>query len=144
MACGGARTGECIHALTESDTNVVFRSSGSHALARVDLTLDLATRRISGTSFTAQDGIRTVPVDRVLEAEAFTTLTGHLRQMCGTADEAERQPVAGGTTTIEIVGPHTSRHVVRDGAPLELADGTAILVVDGDAFQRAVELFPTE
>ena len=51
---------------------------------------------------------------------------------------------ARGTTTIEVIGPDGSRHLVRERAAQELSEDTRTVALPGDVFQRAVELFPTD
>ena len=106
-SAGGATAAVC-RDLTAGLESIQMVSQGSHALARHDLTVNVATRELSGQSYTLSDSDSTPrpqPVKRAVTAEENDTLLGSLKTICQPIQPtSDRDPTAaGGGYTVFIV-----------------------------------------
>ena len=140
-----AKPGECEALLRADDVSIQHRGQGSHGAATTDATLDLATGRLHGTSYTLDDTGTPVPigVDQAVDPEALAGLRELLGSICARREVAERDEHAapGGSTELEIKHADGTSLVVIFGAS-NLPTGTRFARTSREEWTQIFDLWP--
>lgn len=117
-----------------------LESGSSHAHIWRDLTVDLATGRLTGR--VSNVGPQITDVDETADVASLRAL---LEATCGAPSSAEAGPddMGGGSTTLTVESPTHGRFVIVGvGLNHTLAAGTRTLEVSRDEHQRIVAAMP--
>lgn len=121
-ACGPRSEGACRPAITPDVRAIRMVSGSSHALATLDLTIELATRRMTGSAYDFDgSAVGVYSVDRVLTDGELAPALTLLSEQCLTVYDVsaeEPRPIAGGTTVFSTVGSGEPVHF-HMGAPTQ-------------------------
>lgn len=143
-ACGPRTEGACRPAITDDTRAVRMVSTSSHALATYDLTIDLATRRMTGSAYDLEGSTVTpYDVDRVVTEEELAPLRTMMREFCLTVYDASGgtpSDIAGGTTVFSAIGRGDPIHF-HMGAPTQ--PFTRFAEISRDTQIALAEAWPT-
>lgn len=121
-------------------------SQGSHALARADLTLDLAQARLSGESFVLDDDGNTprpLPVDQAVDPATIAELRATLTAICvarvPVAEDSSAAP--GGSSALEVTETDGGRFWIAPGAA-QLPAPAVVAKVSVDQWKQIMALWP--
>ena len=135
-------------ALDEKSNTVRIFGTGSHALAKTDVTIELPSGKMTGTTFELDGSdVKPVTVDDTLRPEELSKLRQALEATCIVAKTPSSEPktkgVPGGYSYLEIVGSGGTLWVMF-GTPLEkMPAGARFASVSRDEWKRITAACPT-
>ena len=135
----------CVPALDASSKTARLFGIGSHALAKTDVTIDLASGKMTGTTYEL-DGrdVKPIAVDDTLKPVELNKLRDALKATCIEAKTptGKPQPVPGGHSYIELVSG-TGTVWVMFGTPCEkLPVGARYASVTREDWKRITTAYP--
>ena len=121
-------------------------SQGSHALAKADLTIDLAGAHMTGEDFVLDDDGNTprpLPVDQAVDAAAIAELRATLAAICVARVQLAEDSFAapGGASSIEVTETDGSTFWIAPGAA-QLPAPAVVAEVSVDEWKRIMALWP--
>ncbi len=132
-------------ALDDSSKTVRIFGTGSHADAKTNVTIELASGKMTGTTFELDSSdVKTVTVDDTLRPEELKKLREALKATCVVLQKpsGKAQGVPGGYSYLEIVGSKGTIWLVFGKPHEKMPEGGQYGSLSRDEWKRVTAAYP--